>query len=598
MWRRRSCGSLEPGQLRRLAEQPNGSFAVAQTIALPAETRPIDVAKNQFFFVLDAATSSLLAFPSGDSGVTYYWGSPRRLPVGANPVALSTGCLCASVPNINYVAVANAGSDDLSIYTWTSGTFPPSTDALSGERRVAIAGHPSAFATSSEGFLAVAGGSAGTVTLLKPNHDFAVERTIAVGGDASDIERLRGRSRPDLVVADASAARVRVLPYSDTGYGPARELALPNPGSTANSVATADLNADDRQDIVVADRAKRSVTVLAGRGGGRFGPGQLVRSGVDPAAIAAGDFGGDVLHFDVAIADTLRNEISLRLSPGDPQIVARARAENLSADRGLLTWSERAGKGRYRLAMRASGATSDVPIRPSAQAFAPRVGRLAPGRPAIAYVACRRTRCATRLWDVRAARERTLPIHAPPGCRITTIAVWDGTIAYDVQGTRGRRCRATGVWVKRRYIRAVQQGHGILGDLRDGLITWISRLPEGFGREIHAARLGERDHTLAESDADCNCGFEDPRITRHTVIYGYDTAQGTVTLNRLRPRAGACQEEFADADGMAIPTPYEDGADFAIDGAKVFYVDQRGYGVFQADPGRVRWKRDCIWPRW
>src|SRR5690349_6564932 len=133
----------QAGLLRGLTPQSNGSLAVDRVWPLPEGTVPVAVADAiDFFFVLDGAGDRLLAYPrlSGDRV-----GAPLRLPVGTMPSAIHTGCTDCGVSGTDYVAVANAGSGDLSVYTWPS-SDSGSPPAMSAERRVPVGGNPSAFA--------------------------------------------------------------------------------------------------------------------------------------------------------------------------------------------------------------------------------------------------------------------------------------------------------------------------------------------------------------------------------------------------------------------------------------------------------------------
>lgn len=117
-----------------------------------------------------------------------------------------------------------------------------------------------------------------------------------------------GDGRPDVVVADQgdpslgfADAGVSVLLGDGTGsFGPARTFST---GTYSSAVAIADLNADGRQDLAVANYGGPSVSVLLGKGDGTFGaavdhglPGQK-----NPTSLVVGDFNGDSKP-DLAVA--------------------------------------------------------------------------------------------------------------------------------------------------------------------------------------------------------------------------------------------------------------------------------------------------------
>jgi hypothetical protein len=475
----------QPGVLQEVADRPDGSLGVIRTIGLPDGTVPVDVlSEPDFFFVLDGAQDRLLAYPTAQlSGMSL--GPPLVLPVGSRPAAVAAGCTVCAVPAVEFVAVANSGSGDLSVDTWDDtpvGVVPQ----LSMERRVPVGGQPltltglDANGSSVDRSLAIAGGSAGTVTIVDPEQDFARTAEISVGGSPSAISApdLGGPVGPygvpyaDLLVGDASAPLVHVLLRTADGLVLQAPLRLAEPNGTAELVAVDDLNDDSRQDVVVADRASKSLVVFDNRGGSGFASPRTLASGIDAVSLLVGDFGGDWQHRDAAVADGLRNTVVRFLTPGDPLVVAGADAQNPSADGGLLAWSYVAHPGVNRLAVRTRGKAKDVPIGPSTQPFVPHIGRLAPGRPAIAYSACRRGRCSPRVWDVVARREPSLHIKLARSCRVTAVAVWDRSVAYEVGDAPKRTCPGKGgIWLRGPRGRPIRRGSGRLGDFRDGFAT-------------------------------------------------------------------------------------------------------------------------------
>jgi hypothetical protein len=75
-------------------------------------------------------------------------------------------------------------------------------------------------------------------------------------------------------------------------------------GRAPGSVALADLNNDDRLDIIVASEQDNSLTVLLADDSGRFteAPGSPVAAGSMPNDIAVADFNGDD-RLDIAVAN-------------------------------------------------------------------------------------------------------------------------------------------------------------------------------------------------------------------------------------------------------------------------------------------------------
>ncbi|HOW73006.1 MAG TPA: VCBS repeat-containing protein [Phycisphaerae bacterium] len=134
------------------------------------------------------------------------------------------------------------------------------------------------------------------------------------GGD------LDGDGREDVAVASlgssTSAAGVYILPSNGDGsFGEARHLLG---DALTTSVAVADLNGDQRPDIVVTDSYANLIYVVLNDGLGRFEDAQAVGYPVGgaPVAIAAGDLDGDT-YVDLAVANSSTNDVSVLLGRGD-----------------------------------------------------------------------------------------------------------------------------------------------------------------------------------------------------------------------------------------------------------------------------------------
>ena len=89
---------------------------------------------------------------------------------------------------------------------------------------------------------------------------------------------------------------------------PAGTPLFPNPGFTVGKdprlIKIADMNADGRQDIVVANRLSASLTVILGRGDGSFEPARTTPLPGFPTAIAIADLGNDG-WLDLAVSTSI-----------------------------------------------------------------------------------------------------------------------------------------------------------------------------------------------------------------------------------------------------------------------------------------------------
>jgi hypothetical protein len=199
----------------------------------------------------------------GDGTFTQATGSP--ITVGDFPQAVRTGDF--NKDGLVDMAVANAKDDTVSILLGNGdGTFTPATNSP-----VAAGGFPF--------FLAVA--------------DF--------NNDGS----------PDIAVSDQSGNTVTILLGNGDGtFNQAAGSPIPGFNYNPGEIVAADFNGDGRVDIAatnftaVPPATTATVTVLLGNGDGTFAaaPGSPIAVGLDPFAMAAGDFNEDGIT-DLAVVN-------------------------------------------------------------------------------------------------------------------------------------------------------------------------------------------------------------------------------------------------------------------------------------------------------
>jgi hypothetical protein len=147
--------------------------------------------------------------------------------------------------------------------------------------------------------------------------------TFAVGQDPVSIATgdFNGDGVLDLVVANQASNTVSVLLGNGSGgFGPAVDYAV---GSAPSSVAAVDLNGDGRLDLVVANTDSNSVSVLLGNGSGGFAAATNFATGSQPVSVAFGDLNGDG-KLDLVVADRASNDISVLLGDGSGGFAAAA----------------------------------------------------------------------------------------------------------------------------------------------------------------------------------------------------------------------------------------------------------------------------------
>lgn len=287
---------------------------------------------------------------------------------GANPYSVAFGDM--NLDGSVDMVVANYGSNSVSIFANDgSGSFGPRTNFVTGThpRPVAIAdmnqdGAPDVVVANEGGnTVSVLLGDGGG--LLNPKVDYPIgtwPSSVAVGdlngdgwpdvaatnygasGDGSTVSillnipgsglgaktdyptgvgpysvaiaDLNGDNKPDLVVTNAGAGggnTVSTLMGNGLGgFAGRRDFTT---GLAPTSVAVGDVNGDARLDLVVANSSDNTVSVLLGDGTGSFAPALAFPTGASPWSVAVGDLNGDG-ESDLATADVGANSVSVLLA--------------------------------------------------------------------------------------------------------------------------------------------------------------------------------------------------------------------------------------------------------------------------------------------
>jgi hypothetical protein len=133
---------------------------------------------------------------------------------------------------------------------------------------------------------------------------------------------LNGDDRPDIVAAIEGGRQFFVL--LNMGDGTFAVTAAYETISKFHGIAAGDLNGDGKPEVVVPNYRARSVSVFPNRGDGTFGTRSNFRTGARPYTVALADFNGDH-RLDVATGNccTASDRLSLLLNRGSGKLAPR-----------------------------------------------------------------------------------------------------------------------------------------------------------------------------------------------------------------------------------------------------------------------------------
>jgi FG-GAP-like repeat/FG-GAP repeat len=244
------------------------------------------------------------------------------------------------------LAVANFDSNTVGVLLGSGdGTFKPAVTYNSGgdptlvvEADVNGDGRPD---------LVVANYNSSTVGVLLGNGDgtFQTVATYASGGNLAwsvAVADVNGDNRLDLLVtnqcvnvSDCAHSSVGVLLGNGDGTFQA-VVTYDSGGVSALSVAAADVNADDKSDLLVANLNTGTIGVLLGNGDGTFQAATSYNSGgAGPYSLVVADLNGDRKP-DLVVANSDSNTVSVLLGNGDGTFQAAVSyASGGSSDRSV-----------------------------------------------------------------------------------------------------------------------------------------------------------------------------------------------------------------------------------------------------------------------
>jgi FG-GAP-like repeat len=144
------------------------------------------------------------------------------------------------------------------------------------------------------------------VSVLLGNGDgtFQPQARYAVGSFPATVAEadLNGDQRPDLLVANLRDGSGSISVLLGRGDGTFQDQIASSVGTGGAGAVSADLNDDGLVDIVTANQFSNDISVLLGNGDGTFHSAGTFAAGAGPTSLVLGDFNGDG-RLDVAVTD-------------------------------------------------------------------------------------------------------------------------------------------------------------------------------------------------------------------------------------------------------------------------------------------------------
>lgn len=588
-------GFGRPGAIERIELGPGTHPLGSRDASSPRGSMTSDL------LVADRTLEQLLRLRRSSAG----WQVIQRLPTGTAPADISQN---------GSVAVANSGSNDVSLYKerdevlYDAGRLPTAAGpvAFAGERRDGLI----------SSLLVVAAARANVVTFLGAPDEKSFD--VPVASQPSDLTEVDLERREDIAFAVVSAGAgsisilvpTRVRRYgSISGLRPSQTIRLP--GTRPVGIATGWLDRDGLSDLAVIDAAGRRLLLLRADRRGTFKAWRTLALPDEPASVLVQDLGGDEVE-DVAVVGRT-GVVSVFISSEDPLLSDAPWSEGLTANRGRLVWSVPIPDGRYqrdrfKLVERSGQTSRNIPAGVSSEPFRAHLGLGRTGRDAVAYVRCDGPRCAAFTYDFRSAVTRRLPVarRLPVGCRIADAAIWRRTVAYVVDQVKNRRCpeRRLGVWLRsgRTERRLGRTRFTRLGELSGRWVSWS----EWRGRDVDkghlriAAVTSGRARTVDTFDGayyDLNIAMTGPFIDGPSLYWAKvgDDSASDLSARLVRQKGsskraclGHVARTYDHLRGLPVNTAW---IDFAIDDHRLYYATDRG--VFEAQASRLNRDLRC-----
>ena len=312
----------------------SGALTLAPASPVAAGTNPFGAATGDFngdgkqdvAITSYGGNSVSILLGNGAGGFAAASGSP--LAVGSLPVAVAAGDFNGD--GTQDLAVTNSGDSTVTVLL---GNGTGGFSAAAGSP-FATGTEPSSIAVGDfnrDGVLdlAISNSGNGSVSVLLGNgaggFSAAVSSPVAVGVTPYTVTTgdLNGDGILDLITANYASNSVSVLLGNGSGGFTEASGSPVAVGANPFGVSAVDLNGDGRVDLAISNAGSNNVTVLLGNGAGGFvaGPGSPFAAGANPLFLTAGDFNGDG-YPDLAVPNYYTNNVTMLLGNGTGGFVA------------------------------------------------------------------------------------------------------------------------------------------------------------------------------------------------------------------------------------------------------------------------------------